>query len=967
MHGYRVTAVQSIPERNIVAIRLIHERTGAEHLHLDSEDQNNTFCVTFKTVPRDSTGVAHILEHISLCGSEKYPVRDPFFNMIKRSLNTYMNAWTGPDFTSYPFSSQNREDYYNLLSVYLDAAFFPRLSEWDFMQEGHHLAFQPDTANSSGVANADSNAKLQIKGVVFNEMKGAMSDPTSYFSHRLSEAMFTKTTYHHNSGGDPDKIPDLSFEQLKKFREVHYHPSNAQFYTYGDLPFEEHLKFIDANVLSTFDRINPNTGVPDEERFTQAKRVEVGCAPQTLGADEEQQVRVSVSFLVNNITDPFETLSLSVLSSLLLQGPNSPMHQALIESNIGMDYAPSTGYEPHSREATFGIGLQGIAEADVDRVVELIEATLRDAARDGFSRERIEGLLHQIELGHKNIRTSVGLDVLSALTSSWLHGADPIARLQLNVMLERLKSEMQNDNFFPNLLRKYLIENKHKVILVMKPDLQWNAKQHESEAKRLAAIEQTLTPDKRAEIARATAELAARQSKPEDVSVLPCIRLEDIPRSKSYDRVVVKQVEGAPLYWVPQATNEIAYWRAIVSLESLPEELLEYVPLFATLFSKIGTSTRSHRQLAQQIELYTGGIRASTFTESKFDSIDYAQEGLQLFTMGFVRNSDQIFGLLHDILCNLDVKNVDRELLRSYIAQDFSATQDSLASSGHEYAMSRAQMSLSRHAYISESWHGLKQFFFLQKLVNLESLEEVVDALERVRQHALHRGMRSHLVADAKHEDSLTQRVGSLLRNLPEKPSSSAAAPSFVPRAERSFFVIPSAVNYVALAKRSVPFASPLSAPLKVLSRALSLEFLHKEIREKGGAYGSGASSGNMWTFYSYRDPNDDATLEAFAKSNAWINSEHANSEQMLRESKLGVFSDLDAPTAPSQRGTLLFRQGITPEMLQKRREAFFDATWSQLRDAYTHVQQQSLESVCIVGTEQSAAKYRERGWHVEE
>ncbi|HEX9873787.1 MAG TPA: insulinase family protein, partial [Deferrimonas sp.] len=346
LHGFRITDIIPIAELNATLFRLRHEKTGARMVHLATEDPNNLFAVGFRTPPADSTGVAHILEHTVLCGSRRYPVRDPFFTMLKRSLNTFMNAMTASDWTLYPFSSQNTKDFYNLLDIYLDAAFFPLLRERDFRQEGHRIEFaRPD----------DPQSPLEFKGVVYNEMKGAMASPPSLLGRRLAKALYPTTTYGHNSGGEPAEIPDLTWEALRTFHASYYHPSNAWFYTCGNLPLEKHLAVIESRVLSQFERREVQSEVPPEIRFD-APRSVTETFPLAPGEETGRRSLVQVGWLTCDISDSFERLALTILSSLLVGNPAAPLYKALLDSGLGDNLAPGTGYNDDNRTTYFAAG-----------------------------------------------------------------------------------------------------------------------------------------------------------------------------------------------------------------------------------------------------------------------------------------------------------------------------------------------------------------------------------------------------------------------------------------------------------------------------------------------------------------------------------------------------------------------------------------------------------------------------------
>ncbi|RPJ79936.1 MAG: peptidase M16, partial [Deltaproteobacteria bacterium] len=425
--GYVVTRTARLDEIQAFYYRLLHKATGAQHIHIANDDRENTFSVAFKTVPKDSTGVAHILEHTVLCGSRKFPVRDPFFSMIKRSLNTFMNAFTASDWTMYPFTTQNQKDYYNLMDVYLDAAFFPNIEVLSFMQEGHRMEL-------------DEQSRLVYKGVVYNEMKGAMSSQDQVMVRSLLNALYPETTYRFNSGGDPAVIPELTHEQLKAFHTRYYHPSNSFFYTYGSLPLPDHLRFIEEKILSRFDSIDPQTDVPSQSRWKQPVQVSYSY-PLEPAEDHSRKCQVALAWLTADIKDSFEVLTLLLLEQILLGNSASPLRKALIESGIGTALSDGTGFDADNRDTLFSCGLKGVTAESADRIEELIVKVLNDLATDGVPRQLVESAIHQIEFHRKEVTNSphpYGIKLLLTMSSNWFHGGDPEKVLLFDADLKQI-------------------------------------------------------------------------------------------------------------------------------------------------------------------------------------------------------------------------------------------------------------------------------------------------------------------------------------------------------------------------------------------------------------------------------------------------------------------------------------------------------------------------------------------------
>ncbi len=586
-------AFEPLRRHSIPALRLEfqeyrHGVTGARHLHLAADDPHNAFMVAFLTVPQDSTGVAHILEHTALCGSQRYPVRDPFFMMIRRSLHTFMNAFTSNDWTAYPFASQNKKDFNNLLDVYLDAAFFPLLDEHDFAQEGHRLEFaRPD----------DAASELTFKGVVFNEMKGALSSPTQRLGHALQSRLFPTTTYHHNSGGDPEAIPNLTYAQLKAFHARHYHPSNAIFLTYGDIPAAEHQERFEAQALRRFQALQLDLAIPPERRYA-APLADLIHYPFDGGQDPRDQTHIVLGWLLGPITDPLATLRARLLSDVLLDNSSSPLRHVLETSELGTAPSPLCGFDTATREATFVCGLEGSNPEHADAVENLIFTVLRQVAAAGVPQDAVDAALHQLELSEREITGDgfpYGLHLLMEALTPAIHGGDPVAALDSDPLLEQLRTESRAADFIPNLARQLLLDNPHRVRLTMAPDPALAAKQAAAERERLAAIRATLAEADQARLVEQARTLAERQQRQDDPELLPKVGLEDVPPDLKIAEGVARPVGALPAHWYAQGTNGMVYVQTLLDLPALEPDELDLLPLFCACLTEVGSAGRDYR------------------------------------------------------------------------------------------------------------------------------------------------------------------------------------------------------------------------------------------------------------------------------------------------------------------------------------------------------------------------------------
>uniref|UniRef100_A0A672P573 Presequence protease, mitochondrial n=1 Tax=Sinocyclocheilus grahami TaxID=75366 RepID=A0A672P573_SINGR len=881
IHGFTVKEVTAVPDLFLTSVKLSHDATGAQYLHAARDDSNNLFSVQFRTTPMDSTGVPHILEHTVLCGSQRFPCRDPFFKMLNRSLSTFMNAFTASDYTMYPFSTQNAKDFQNLLSVYLDAVFFPCLRELDFWQEGWRLEHKTPT---------DPSSLLMFKGVVFNEMKGEFSDNERLYAQHLQNKLLPDHTYAVVSGGEPLAIPDLTWEQLKHFHATHYHPSNARFFTYGDLPLEQHLQQIEEEALSKFERAEPNTAVPPQKHWDKPRVDHVTCMPDALAPDPVKQNTLCMSYLLGDITDTFEAFTLSLLSSLMISGPNSPFYKALIEPGIGSDFSSSVGFDGSTRLASFTIGLQGMAEADTETVKHIIAQSIDDIIATGFEEEQIGALLHKIEIQMKHQSTSFGLALASYIASCWNHDGDPVQLLKISENVSRFRQCLkENPRYLQDKVQHYFKDNTHRLTLTMSPDERFLEKQAEAEEQKLQQKIQNLSHADHKDIYEKGLQLLAVQS----------------------------------------------------------------TTIYAFVF----------------ILVFQGIILSSSCLD---------------------RNLPDMFQLWSDIFNSPHFD--DEQRLRVLVMMSAQELSNGISYSGHMYAMTSAARTLAPTADLQETFGGMDQVKFMKRIAEMTDLTSVLRKLPRIKRHLLNpENMRCAVNATPQKMSDAAGEVERFMGNIaanrkerkpvrptvveraldPQAASSASrkliSEPHFKPCQMKTYFQLPFNVNFVSECVRTVPFSHADYASLCILARMMTTKFLHGEIREKGGAYEGGATmgGGGLFSFYSDRDPNSTQTLSAFRGGVEWARAGKFT-QQDIDEAKLSVFSAVDAPVAPSDKGLGHFLNGITDEIKQRYRERLFAVTDKNLIDVagrYLGVGQQTC-GVAILGPENESIR-KDPSWVV--
>lgn len=611
VHGFTVRKTKHVPELHLTALLLNHDKTGAEYLHVAREDTNNVFAINFKTNPTDETGLPHILEHITLCGSERYPVRDPFFKMMPRSLANFMNAFTSSDYTSYPFATTNKQDFRNLSSVYLDATLHPLLKHSDFLQEGWRLG-QEDPNETATREN------INFKGVVYNEMKGQMSDGSYLYYIRFRDHMFPSL---YNSGGDPEKMTNLTHDQLVAFSHKNYHPSNAKIFSYGDMDVADQLAFVNEQ-LSGFGRTEASQEIKEPRDLSEGPISIVSSGPFDTMQSPDRQTKTSVSWLGTKTSDIVETFSISILSSLLMDGYGSPLYEGLIESGMGSSFSANTGYDNSASTGIFSIGLDGMKADDVSVFKEAVQDILRNKTGEAFLPHKIEGYMHQLEIALKHKTAAFGMRMLNQTLPSWMNGVDPMEALSWNEVVAEFRSRLKQGRYLEGLVEKYLL-NDRCLQFTMNPSESYSADLELQEADRKENILSDL--EAQAEAPEAVLQklgqqeldlLKEQESAPFlNLETLPSLHINDIARQKEKKPRRHNQIGNVKCLWRETDTNGITYFQAKHIFEDLPSELRLLLPLFTDSLMRLGTKTKSVGDLEADIMLKTGGISISPFVQ----------------------------------------------------------------------------------------------------------------------------------------------------------------------------------------------------------------------------------------------------------------------------------------------------------------------------------------------------------------
>ncbi|KAL9112399.1 MAG: hypothetical protein Q9227_003241 [Pyrenula ochraceoflavens] len=958
---------KEVPELNLTALHLKHGRTGAEYLHVARDDTNNVFAVNFKTNPVDDTGLPHILEHVSLCGSQKYPVRDPFFKMMPRSLANFMNAFTSSDYTSYPFATTNEKDFRNLSSVYLDATLSPLLKKSDFLQEGWRLG--PADSKAGGTKD-----DLIFKGVVYNEMKGQMSDASYLFYVRFRDHIFPSL---HNSGGDPDKMTALTHAQLVKYHQQHYHASNARFFSYGNLELASQLATVDS-YLQGFEKVDIDNSIRyPRDLSTGPLRVKVPGPEDTMQSAERQH-KSSVSWLTCPTSDLVENFSISLMSSLLLNGYGSPIYRGLIESGLGLNYSSNTGYDTSGKLGIFTIGLDGLPQDGPAQFEALLPQLLKDGAEEAFQQRKVDGLLHQLELALKHKTANFGMALLDKILPGWLNEVDPVESLAWNSVIDSFKRRNVQGRYLESLLEKYLL-NDRRLMFTMEPSSSYQQELDANEAVRKEAIFQDVLGDLGAKAEDAVTHLNQQEAKlleeQEDtknsnVDCLPTLRVRDIARQKEEKLLERTKIGNANLLLHQTETNGITYFQATQTMTDLPADLRRLLPLFTECLMRLGTKTKTVGELEAEILLKSGGISIAPFTKPDLLNLGNFSEGLAFSGYSLDQNFADFLSLLRTLTMDIDFTG-DRAVaaVRELLESKTSGALDSVAESGNAFAIMSAAAALSSYGAAQEEKSGLTQLDYAAKQLKVARtdsthLPAILEKLQQIQRFVISNSseLSMRIVCDPSATTLNENRLSDFMKNLPILSAMPSVDGGFQPLSKyvrNIFYNLPYQVSYTGTSSRTVTYQDPTSAALAILGQLLTHHYLHPEVREKGGAYGASASTNSvtgLFSMSSYRDPQPRTTLNTFAKAGIFAR-DRAWTDRELEEAKLGVFQQLDAPIDISGEGQKEFMYGITPKMEQQRRERLLDVTQKdiqQVADKFLIKIDPEAQSTTILGEKKS-------------
>lgn len=923
-HGFKLQREQFVKEYDSTVLLYKHEKTGAEVISVLNSDENKTFGVVFRTPVDNSYGIPHILEHSVLCGSRKYPIKEPFVELMKGSLNTFLNAFTYPDRTCYPVASTNTQDFYNLVDVYMDAVFHPRCitDPKVFEQEGWHYELDKP------------GEEITYKGVVFNEMKGVYSSPDSVYYRLVQQSLFPENSYRHDSGGDPTQIPQLTYDEFQEFHSKYYQPSNARFWFYGDDEPTKRLQILDS-FLSEYQAKPVNSAVATQKLMREPRKVvkHYAAGDQKEG---EHKAYVGVSWLMTDEPLDVETeLALGFLDYLILGTNASPLRKALNDSGLGAAVIGG-GIDDELKQPIFSLGLKGVDPANADKVEALIISKLEELATTGFSASAVEAAINSIEFSLRENNTGSfprGLSLMLRSMGAWIYDRDPFQPMVWEEPLNSFKAKLaKGQDVFGSLIRKYILDNKHRVSITLMPDPALGQKVESEEKARIEAFRKTLTEEQVGGIMANTHELKERQERPDSPEALACVptlKLSDISKKITTVPTAISSEQGATLLTHDLFTNNILYFEALMDMKALPPHLLPLVPLFCRSLTQMGTAKESFVELTERIGRKTGGLSISPFTSPVKGKTEPITK-LMIRGKAMASKSGDMLEVARDVL--LTARLDDRARFVQMVNETKASMESGIIGAGHSYAARRLGAQNSVAGWLGEQTGGLSYLEYIRALAKrLESDWEGVQAdLEAIRSALLNRnGAIVNLTGDAGTLSAAAPFVSEFFASLPDKGLvTSLPSPwqSTLPKANEAF-TVPTQVNYVGKGGNLYADAGyQLHGSAYVIDKYLGNTWLWDRVRVVGGAYGGFCSfdpqSGNFMQL-SYRDPNLMETVDIYDGSADYLRGLDLKGDE-LTKAIIGTMGDIDAYQLPDAKGYAALSRyllGVTDEERQQRRD----------------------------------------------
>lgn len=934
-----------------------YQKNGARVLSLENDDENKVFGITFRTPPKDSTGVAHILEHSVLCGSRKYPLKEPFVELLKGSLQTFLNAFTFPDKTCYPVASQNEQDFYNLIDVYLDAVFYPHLTPETFAQEGHHLELEA------------VDAKPAFKGVVYNEMKGAYSSPDSLLAEFSQRSLFPDNCYGLDSGGDPEEILDLSYEDFKAFHKKFYHPSNSFVFFYGDDAPEHRLAILDE-YFKDFE----GAAVESKIALQMPKRCPTPQIYPYPAPEGQNKWMVTQNWLLVPTYEQETNLGLRILERILLGMPASPLRRALLESFLGEDLA-GIGLEEDLQQMYFSTGLKGVEEKDLQAVQNLIQDTLQDLVKQGIDPKTIEAALNTVEFEFRENNTGSmprGLIVMLRALSTWLYEADPLLLLSFAKPLKQIKDRVAGkERYFEELIATYFLKNEHSTVVILQPDHRLEEKRQEKEGKLLAQYlsgKGSQDLQDLVERTRYLKELQERPDDPEDLSKIPSLKVSDLPVENKKIPLHPFAYEGCDLLFHDLETNGIVYLDLGLDFFKVQQKFLGYIPLVGRCLCELGTKQHNFIELSQLIKSKTGGIAPQLFCSALADQ---SGEVGKLFLRGkcLFEQVDVLLSLFKEIVFDTDFDQQERFL--QIALEEKARMEEWLVPAGHQLVASRIKGKLNGAEWINEQFSGVNYLLFLRFLVEevKTNWKKVLNNLLSIKRALVSRpGLVLNITVPEVGFKEVLPRLEAFLHHFSEQVGPVAYEQECVPGIEG--MIIPAQVNYVGKGIDLYAHGYRFHGSSLVVNKYLRTSWLWEKIRVQGGAYGAFSMLerySGIASFVSYRDPNVVQTIDVFDQTASFLEKLNL-AKQDLDKAIIGTIGDLDKYLLPDAKGYVSMLRFLTRDSEERRQRMREEVLGTVPEDFKDYGQWLSLLKdrglVAVLGSKTSLEEAQEKGLH---
>lgn len=955
LKAYEILKTENLTDIQSTGYILRHKKSGARVTVISNTDENKVFYIGFRTPPEDETGVPHIIEHTVLCGSDKFPVKDPFVELVKGSLNTFLNAMTYPDKTIYPIASCNDRDFQNLMDVYLDAVFHPNIYKHEeiFRQEGWHYELESE------------DAPITINGVVYNEMKGAYSSPDEILQQEIYRALYPDNTYSKNSGGDPAHIPDLTYEEYLNFHRRYYHPVNSYIYLYGDMDMAEKLDWMDREYLSHYDQITLDSSIPKQKPFEKQKEV---VAEYPITADEEEKDKTYLSYNVS-VADALDKelyQAFDILDYALVSAPGAPLKKALIDAGIGKDI--SGGFDSGCLQPVFSVIAKNANESDKERFLTVIRETLEEQVQNGLNKEALLAGINSSEFRFREAdfgQFPKGLLYGIQCLDSWLFDdMEPFMHLQCLDTFRFLKEQVTT-GYFENLIRKYLLDNTHGAVVTVVPQKGLLAKQEKELNDKLAAYKKSLSKDELAALIEDTKHLKQYQEEPspkEDLEKIPMLKRSDMRKDVLPLSNIVKEIAGVKTIWHDVETNGIDYLTLMYDAVDVSAEDIPYLGLLKAVLGYVDTKSYAYADLANAVNIYSGGISFGLGIYPDTKDASHMQVRFEARIKTLESSLKETLMIVNEIL--FTSKLSDGKRLYEIIAQSRSRLQQSLSSAGHSVSSMRALAGFSRYAYYLDATNGITYYELVKDLEEHfdEKKEELTARLKKLIGKLF--GSKRLLISftgDENAYENAAEKIGELLQTHPAGDVAGKAA-EIVPVKKNEAFTDASQIQYVAKAGNFAAHGFHYTGALRILKLILSYDYLWINIRVKGGAYGcmSGFFRSGETYFVSYRDPNLTKTLEIYDGIPEYLRSFDADERDMTKYI-VGTFSSMDTPLYPEgkgQRSMNAYLQNISIETLQAERDEVRSAQASDIRALADLIESVLSEpSVCVIGNEDAIRK----------